>query len=288
MARVDEWRGAMAVLATRHGKEAAIARPLRAALGLRVVVPPDLDTDQLGTFTGEVPRPGSPLDAARRKARLGLAAAPPGIAAALASEGSFGPHPATPFLAAATELLLFVDPARGIEVVEQMTTHETNFRHLVVEPGDSMERFLTRARFPSHALIVRPNAGPPAQGIVKAIRDRATLDAAIAAAAAASPDGAARIETDMRAHLNPTRLRTIRQLAFRLARRLATRCPACATPGFGMVDVVAGLPCEECGAPTAMVAREVWGCASCGHREERPRRDGRTAAPAGNCPECNP
>ena len=44
-----------AVLATMHGKEAAIAPVLLERLGLAVSTAPDLDSDALGTFTGEIP-----------------------------------------------------------------------------------------------------------------------------------------------------------------------------------------------------------------------------------------
>jgi len=52
-----------------HGKERVFARPLRVALGLELVVPEGLDTDRLGTFSGEVERVGSPWEVAIRKAR---------------------------------------------------------------------------------------------------------------------------------------------------------------------------------------------------------------------------
>lgn len=283
---VKEWVGSECVLATRHGKESAIARPMRAALALKVIVPENLDTDALGTFTGEVPRVGEPHEVARAKASLGIAAS--GIPRAIASEGSFGPHPTTPFLAASTELLLFLDQDRGIEVTEQLTTTETNFRHTVVRPGEPLEKFLRRARFPRHAIIVRPNAGDQNIGIAKGLQDIQQVAAAVARCAELSNDGAARIETDMRAHLNPTRMGVIRRVAFRLARRLATRCPACDLPGFGMSGTESGLPCENCGAPTDAVLHELWGCSTCAHREKRPRRDGRTSAYAGHCGFCNP
>ncbi|NHB77752.1 hypothetical protein [Rhodobacter calidifons] len=54
-------------LGTMHGKAAAIAPPL-ARLGIAVVVPEGLDTDRFGTFTGEVPRAGGMVEAARAKA----------------------------------------------------------------------------------------------------------------------------------------------------------------------------------------------------------------------------
>lgn len=278
------WQGSRAVLATQHQKERAVARPFRSALGLQVLVSPDLDTDQLGTFSGERPRPGSPLETVLMKARLGMTAL--GLRVGLASEGSFGPHPASPFLPGSTEWLAFVDDERGLQVVERLTTSETNFSHIVVGPGDKLDRFLKRARFPSHALVVRPNDGDGA--VRKALASRAELDGAILESSEASRDGRARIETDMRAHLNPTRMRVIRRVAFRLVRRLATACPACRAPGFGMAETEAGLPCESCGSPTDFVAREIWLCGSCGYREVRGRFDGRSHAPTSACPHCNP
>jgi hypothetical protein len=71
---LQRYRDRRAVLATMHGKERAIGRPLRAGLGLEIVVPAALDTDRLGTFSGEVERVGSPWDVAIRKARFGMAA----------------------------------------------------------------------------------------------------------------------------------------------------------------------------------------------------------------------
>lgn len=276
------WRGQAVSLATQHHKENALSRPF-AALGMRVVVP-RIDTDQLGTFTGEVPREGSPTEVVRRKCLLGIEAL--GTRLGLASEGSFGPHPEIPFAPGATELLLFRDEELGLELVESLTTMETNFRHEVVRPDDDPGRFLRRVQFPSHALIVRPNEAP--SPIYKGITDGQELRIAIERCAALSPDGRARMETDMRAHLNPTRMRVIRRLAFRLARRLATPCPSCGKPGFGMIDIVAGLPCAACGLPTQLVASEVWGCASCSHREVHPRIDGLRLADPGSCPSCNP
>jgi len=65
---------------------------------MRVVVPAGLDTDGLGTFTGEVERPAPPRETALLKARLAIETT--GLPRALASEGSFGPHPALGFVPA--------------------------------------------------------------------------------------------------------------------------------------------------------------------------------------------
>ncbi|MFO1089117.1 MAG: DUF6671 family protein [Hyphomicrobiales bacterium] len=278
------YAGADAALATMHGKHAALSPALAARLGMRLVLASAVDTDALGTFTGEIARRGSMLEAAVAKARLGMRAT--GLRLGIASEGSFGPHPAVPFLPLAIELVVLVDDARGLVIHEQTASERTNYAHCTARHVEDLGPLLDRVRFPSHALVVRPNAGDGA--IVKGITDRDRLGAAIAAAAAASADGAARVETDMRAHLNPTRMGEIAKLADRFADRLAALCPACHTPGFGIIRSEPGLPCEACGAPTALVRTLVRGCVRCALTVNEPRSDGLRLASAAQCPECNP
>ena len=104
----------------------------------------------------------------------------------------------------------------------------------------------------------------------------------------ASADGLALVETDMRAHMNPTRMTAIRALAGRLAARLAALCPDCGAPGWGQVDLLRGLPCSSCNQPTQGVMAIIDGCNVCHHRETRPRPDGVTAASPASCDWCNP
>ena len=150
--------------------------------------------------------------------------------------------------------------------------------------------FLARAQFPSHRLIVSPNQpGAVGQGeFVKGIGDLAALGAAMQHCAALSQDGLALVQTDMRAHMNPTRMQMLRLLAERLAERLLNACPGCAAPGYGLIDVRRGLPCQCCGAETELVAREVHGCSACGLREDMMRADALALAEPGDCPSCNP
>lgn len=278
-------RGLHAAIATKHGKERVLAAPLTARTGLHLAVAPGLDTDVLGTFTGETERPGSPLQTAVAKARLGMRAA--GLPRAVASEGSFGPHPHAPLVAGGMELVVYVDDELGIEVAEAALSRRTTLGHTATARLDGAAgSFLERVRFPSHAVIVRPNAGEGA--IVKGLRDAGALAAAITRAARESEDGLARIESDLRADRNPTRMAEIALVARRLADRLATPCPACGTPGYGVAATSPGLPCRDCGAPTPWIAYEVDGCARCGHTCERPRRDGLRAVEPAHCPACNP
>ena len=287
--REHPYQGRKAALATKHGKERQIARPFSVALDLDVCVPQTIDTDLLGTFTGEIPRSGTPRQVVLQKARVGMQMS--GLTLGLANEGSFGPHPASPLLLADTELLIFVDEERGIHVLETLVSEQVVAEQCTASSIDELGSFLTRVQFPTHGLIVRPhrplNAVAPEE-IVKGITDAETLAQTIKRSSDIAPDHLALIETDLRAHMNPTRQRAIRRLAVRLARRLTRLCNSCGTPGWGIVDVVTGLPCEWCGGATELVRESVMGCPSCTYQELAPRSDGLRYAPPGQCPYCNP
>jgi hypothetical protein len=279
------YAGKRCALTTMHAKAPAIAPPLAETVGLVITPVTHIDTDGLGTFSGEVPRPGTTLETAIAKARLGMAHV--GLPLGIASEGSFGPHPLVPFLAASTELIVLVDDDSGLTIHESLQSERTNFAALTLRPGDrAIDRFVADAGFPGHALIVRPNAGDGA--IRKGITDPGVLHEAIADAARQSADGQARVETDMRAHFNPTRMTEIGRLAAAFAERIACLCPACGAPGFGVVRTEPGLPCAECDTPTGLVRTIVSGCVRCDYQTTAGRPDGLKAASPANCPECNP
>lgn len=280
------YRGARVALATKHGKEQAIAGPLLELAGIEVVVADGIDTDVLGTFTGEVERKGTMLETAIAKARLGSSnlRLPFGVA----SEGSFGPHPSAPILATGYELLVFVDDAAHVVIREERMETETNFSHLVVSDMAATEPWLTQIGFPQHAVIVRPNQAEQRRVTAKGLIGVKELEQSILHASQESSDGCARLETDMRAHLNPTRMRSIAQLAASLGERLARLCPACAAPGYGRTDVVRGLPCSTCGYPSRWIKFERWTCARCSYGQDVERSDGRREADPEHCQICNP
>lgn len=287
--------GGDAVLATMHGKEAAIAPVFHEVLGLTLLVPDGLDTDTLGTFTGEVSRPGTMEEVLRRKARLGMQVS--GLGRGIASEGSYGPHPVVPFLPFGSEKMIFIDNERRLSVIEHWADERPTFRTWQVrDPEELTDAALMDIGFPDQALIVRPaeglagqtSADPACNGLAKGLRDRTALDAAIRTAAGLSADGRAQVETDMRAFHNPRRMQVLGSLARKLADRLATPCPVCDAPGWGRTRVEIGLPCAECGSPSTLVRSEVFGCAACGLETVRPRTDGLETADPGRCNTCNP
>ena len=267
-----------------HRKESVIAPAFADAVGLRCVAAQDLDTDRFGTFSGEIARLGTMLETALAKARAALRAE--GATLAIASEGTFAPHPQFGILPAGMELMVLIDDERSMTISESSVSLDTNFDRTTAAPSEDIAAFLERAKFPSHGLIVKPNDGRGA--ITKGIVDAENLRAAIQDAACASADGLAIIETDMRAHFNPTRMAAIGALARRLAARVAQLCTRCGAPGFDVTERIGGLKCLECGTPTNLITAEIHSCSACGLRETRPARHGLPGASAMHCPSCNP
>lgn len=268
-------------LGTMHGKAQAIA-PALASLGIAVTVPEGLDTDRFGTFSGEVARQGTMLDAARAKARAAIAAT--GLPVGLASEGAYGPHPLLPFVPRGQEILLWLDARSGQEIVETLADDSPCYDQVEVTSAEAAGAFLSRIGFPKTAVLVFPAADRD-RPVAKGLQDLAQLQTAIQIAA---KHGAALVQTDMRAHLNPRRMSVIGQLAQRLASRLACNCGQCGAPGWGLLGLEPGLPCSWCGGPSVLAKGEVHGCTACGARAISPRPDGKTEADPGSCPSCNP
>lgn len=279
---VDAYAGRPLALLTQHGKERVIAPVLEPALGCRVQHVTGYDTDRLGTFTRDIARTVTPLEAARKKARIGMALS--GLPLGLASEGSFGADPIAGFVPWNVELLIFIDDERGIEIVgrAQGAAHR---QHRLVGDRDAAEAFAREAGFPEHQLVVRPG-GENDPRLSKGIADWAALAAAFEQARRQSANGQVFLESDLRAHANPARMAMIGRAAEDLVARLRSLCPACGLPGFALVERVAGLPCADCGAPTRETRADILGCVKCAHRAQRPRAE--TAADPGRCDYCNP
>jgi hypothetical protein len=277
--------GRRAVLATMHGKERAIGPAFRDILGIDIEVPGDLDTDQLGTFSGEIERPGSMDEVLVAKARLGLKVS--GLDLAIASEGSFGPHPQMPFIPVGLEKLVLIDARNGLVAVEHSVDLSPSYLSWETRRLTDILYPVRAVGFPDQAMIVRPKTGP-ASLLQKGIQDFANLEAAIEQAVHTSSDGLAFVQTDMRAHLNPKRMQSIESLARKFAGRLSHTCSFCAAPGWGVKRTEEGLPCSWCAAPTQWVLHEVLGCYACDNEQPMPRSDGLTEADPAHCQYCNP
>ena len=285
----NRYAGRIIAMASLHGKERILARPLKSGLGLTLRHASSVDTNRFGSFDGEQPRHDDAPTTCQRKAMAALEALD--LDLGIASEGAFGPHPAVPMLPMGQEWLTFVDRRDGLVIREQLISHRTNYSSCRGSDPQAIAGWLRQVGFPRHGLMVRPlEAEPAGPGgwLAKGVHDPQQLATLIAEAVRRSPLRQAWLETDMRAHCNPTRRVAIRRLAFRLVRRVASACPSCGAPGWGVVGTIAGLPCSACGLATALVRLEVMGCSVCRYRTERPRRDRRAAADPMHCPYCNP
>lgn len=279
--------GQLAVLATMHGKEQVIAPVLQDRLGLRIVLPNGLDTDRFGTFTRDVPRTGTQRDAARLKALAGLEIVQ-NASVAVASEGSFVSHPQIPLVPLAFEMVLLIDRNTGLELVGTDESVDTNYGHVLAQDRAAALGFAARAGFPAHGVVVmavRDDAPAPRELLVKDIADEAALLAAVDRAIALS--GSAFVEADMRAHRNPKRMAAIARAAENLVERFASRCPGCGMPGFGVVEILRGLPCRDCGSATMRARGSRLCCSGCGHEVVRLVEAGTLAEPYA-CSLCNP
>lgn len=284
--RLDRFAGRVLGVATIHGKEQAIAPALCKALplaGVRAIV--GVDTDRFGAFSGEVQRQLDPLATCLAKAQHGAQVGD--LDLVIASEGSFGPHPSAPLLSCDEEFLVLYDARDGRHWSQRHVSLDTVFGGQSCSSWEEVCELAARLRFPEHALIVRRHERwAPGDVVHKGVRAVATLRSACDALMVRH--GSCWVESDLRAMMNPTRMRVIGAAAARFAEELARLCPVCGAFWFRVATTRIGLPCAECGCPTEMVANLVRGCASCGHEQLAPRPDGRTSADPGNCGECNP
>lgn len=273
------YTGRIAALASKHDKLSLIHPPLRDLLGLelRQAI---IDTDQFGTFSGEISRPGDMIKTAIAKARAGMREM--GVPLGFASEGAIGSEGFMPITD--LEIVVFVDDEAGFHVAEASSSCNIVARSWKFDESVPIDEELTRSGFPEHGLIVRLQTvtnGP----VFKGIHDRRKLFDAIHQLEAHHPNEII-IESDLRANHCPSRRPHIATAAERLALRLTRTCPSCNCPGWGEVRKIRGRRCATCDAPTFVVLGHIDGCALCGVEQEVVT-DPSPVDPS-NCPFCNP
>lgn len=279
---VHPYRGLRIGLLTQHGKERLLAPLAQARLGAELVRIEGFDTDRLGTFTRTVERAGSQLEAAERKARLATQLSD--LRLVLGSEGAFTVDPQIGLIPWGIELLVLYDRDTDRSVIGRAEGPETNCRQAWCRDWAEVEAFARAVGFPAHGLILsEARLEPPIR-----CQWRGGLDTWTALQQAwralATPAGAW-LETEMRAHLNPTRQAMIVRAGEDLFTRLVALCPACGAVGFGRTRALPGRPCAACDWPTPLPWIHRSTCAVCGFERDEPI-DAR-ADPA-ECPRCNP
>lgn len=277
------YEGRQVVLLTKHGKQDLLKDAFESDLGCSLIHTDAYDTDQLGTFTREVGRAGSQLEAARRKARIGMELT--GVSIGIASEGSFGPDPYAGFFTWNTEILLWVDDELGIEVTG-IANGPAQSIHREVKTVKELLGFAREAKFPEHHLVLRPEHQDHPH-IYKNISDEQRLLNAFLAAKELSLNGAVFVENDLRAFCNPSRQEIIKKAAKDLVQKLRSTCPACSTPGYWRTKRIPGLRCSFCNQKTRLPVAEVWNCQACAYQNQQEIKSDQFADPS-KCDICNP
>lgn len=258
MSILDSYRGATVVLPTLHNKGALAQEAFKKHLNMKIEELA-IDTDQFGTFSGDIDRKLSAKESAIAKAKLGLAHSDHRYA--LASEGSIGADSIIPFINSDVEVVVFLDSINNFVISHAYRSFDISaYTHEYTE-GEDLTLFLTKADFPHHQLIVK-SLDSGVKALAKGISSHSEL---ITVLEKAKEDGLSKlvIESDLRAHASPSRAENIRQAFKELAIRISSLCPECDSPGWGVISSVRGLPCTDCGEDSDAVRALIYGCISC-------------------------
>ncbi len=277
------FEGRNLLIATKHEKEKVIASILEKGLGVSCMVASQLDTDELGTFTGEVERKDDPITTVRNKCLKAMELY--NIDLAIASEGSFGPHPTIGFISADDEILMLIDKKNDLEIIAREVSTDTNINCAEIKTQKELKEFSSNARFPSHGLILR-KAKDDFTEIVKGITNEEELISTFNRLIL--NHRSAYIETDMRAMYNPTRMKVIEKAAKKLVEKVNAICPCCSMPGFGIVDFKPGLLCERCNFPTRSTLSNIYICQKCLFVKEEKFPNKKFSEDPMYCDICNP
>jgi len=276
----------VAILATMHNKEKVISPLLKEHLGINLIVPQGLNTDVFGTFTREIKRPDTQVITARLKAKKALEMYDQKIA--IASEGSFTPHPLIPYIYANREIIIFLDQENDLEIIGEVFSIETNFNHQTISSLQEAEEFGKKVGFPAHGLIISfDNISTGKTEFIKAITSQENLINSVEIAIK-NTNGKFNIETDMRAMYNPTRMKNIALTTQDLINKINSLCPRCHTPGFIINQKISGLPCELCHQPTSLIKAVIFQCQKCSFTQQQLFPNNQEFADPSLCEYCNP
>jgi len=283
MCNSQYFKGRKAVIATKHGKETVIGPLLEKEIGINYILIKGLDTDLLGTFSGEVERMDDPVTIMRKKCEMAIAAS--GLDLAIANEGSFGAHPSVFFAHADDELIMLLDKKNNLEIIERELSIETNFDGKEVKNVEELVSFAQQVGFPSHGIILKKSKN----NFSVIIKESSTIDELIEHYhSIKNTDNTAYAETDMRAMKNPTRMKIIEKATAKLINKIKSECPQCKTPGFSVTDVVKGLACEACGLPTKSTLKHIYSCQKCHFTTEKLYPFDKQKENPQYCDFCNP
>lgn len=269
-------------VATKHGKLSQIAPAFAEFKDWQLELAP-IDTDEFGTFTGEVERIRSPRETAIEKAKAGARFL--GLDYGIASEGTIGSHPHLPFITSDYELMAFVCLSEDLAIVESYLSADIVASSQDLRTTTELDDLFRRLDLPNHAvnIFVETKTGRQVhKGIMDVEVARKIIEEQLHGGSAK-----VRVENDFRAMNSPSRQANIAICAKRLAQRLERTCPRCSRFGWGRVGYEYGLPCDSCGLISENIANsQRLGCISCDYVELN--HLGRLSIEPSRCEFCNP
>ena len=252
------------LIVTKHGKEEVLKPLLDQNLKVNCVLNVDFDTDSFGTFSGEVDRKDDALTTLRKKCLATMLYYNSDLA--VASEGSFGPHPSAFFIAADDELVILIDVKNNLEIIGRKVSVETNFAVREFTDPNLFLTFLEEVQFPSHKIILKNGS----QNNFEIYKDISTEAEALRIfRLLLDKYGSVSAETDMRAMNNPSRMKVIKEAAENLIEKIKSPCPRCQFPGFSVTASVPGLNCSCCSRPTKSVLYNILSCLKCKFKKKK-------------------
>jgi hypothetical protein len=277
------YRGKTLLIVTKHAKEKVIAPVFEKELGVKCIVSSEIDTDILGTFSGEVDRKDTPIETAKKKCLLGLQYYD--VDLVIANEGSFGPHPQVYFNIVDEEWMYFMDRNNAFDIYVRQESFKTNYNHQTIHSWEEMEIFALKIDFPTHGIILKKSSNDFSE-VVKDIETWPELKKWTCSFL--NKQASMYVETDMRAFRNPTRMEVIEKAANKLVEKINSKCPQCCLPGFSVTQIKEGLLCSQCKLPTHVVKSTISECLNCGHATENLYPYGNQFADPAHCDFCNP
>ncbi len=282
---VELFKNRKLVIATMHHKEKVISPIVESGLGALCFVPKDFDTDKFGTFTREIKRDGDMLKAAR--AKLNTAMEMSGCDLGVASEGSFGVHPSMPFIQSNLELTLLIDKKNNLEIKGHYRNPDINIDEKYVDTIDEAVEFANKCGFPDQGIIVRRTKNGK-RFLYKNVQTTNDLKHRVERILNLPFTSKVFLETDMRAHRNPTRMKGITLSTQDLITNIKSECPQCRMPGFVITDIIKGLLCNSCGLETDLPLFNISHCDKCNYKKEERITKYGEFADEGQCKTCNP
>jgi hypothetical protein len=188
-----------------HEKEKILEPLFAKEFSAKIVVPHGIDTDRLGTFTGEIKREIELKSVLRQKAMIGIDQT--GLTFGLASEGSFGPHPWIPFVSCNQESLIFIDLQRGLEIFSHFISTDNRAEYIHAENFEQVTEFLQKIQFGPQGVVLKPSHDyvDSTDYIFKGLQDIVDVKDAFQKIKANFDAKTVFVETDNRAFLSPKR-----------------------------------------------------------------------------------